>query len=150
MRESREALAMVEGSCPRSDLIAAVDAAEGTPEPLRTSLEAIVELSEEDAGAARQALWRLQAEMPARVAVDTRFSDELEHVLMAGADIFLMPSQYEPTLERLERQVGGQPEQAALRVGAAIHLARAELSSPDPHLRQRLPELLDLLKAEGR
>ena len=79
---------------------------------------AIVELSEEDAGAARQALWRLQADWP--------------------------------TLERLERQVGGQPEQAALRVGAAIHLARAELSSPDPHLRQRLPELLDLLKAEGR
>ena len=118
MRESREALAMVEGSCPRSDLIAAVDAAEGTPEPLRTSLEAIVELSEEDAGAARQALWRPQADWP--------------------------------TLERLERQVGGQPEQAALRVGAAIHLARAELSSPDPHLRQRLPELLDLLKAEGR
>lgn len=42
------------------------------------------------------ALWRLSADFPDRVAVDTRFSDELEHVLMAGADIFLMPSQYEP------------------------------------------------------
>lgn len=116
MRESREALAVVEGGCTSSDLIAAVDAAEGTPEPLRTNLEAIVELSEEDAAAARQALWRLQADWP--------------------------------TLERLERQVGGGPEQAAFRVGAAIHLARAELSSPDPHLRQRLPELLEMLGAD--
>ncbi len=41
-------------------------------------------------------LFRLQATMPERVAVETAFSDELEHVLMAGADLFLMPSQYEP------------------------------------------------------
>ena len=116
MRESRETLAVVEGGCTTGNPIAAADAAEGASEPLRPYLEAIVELSEKDAEAARQALWRLQADWP--------------------------------TLERLERQVGGGPDQAALRVGAAIHLARAELSSPDPRLRERLPELLHLLGAE--
>jgi hypothetical protein len=50
-----------------------------------------------------------------------------------------------PTLKRLEEHVGGEPTQAALRIGAAIHLARAELSSPAPQLRQRLPELLEWL-----
>lgn len=38
----------------------------------------------------------LQDAMPSRIGVETKFSDELEHVLMAGADLFLMPSQYEP------------------------------------------------------
>jgi len=49
------------------------------------------------------------------------------------------------TLERLDERVGGEPTLAALRVGAAIHLARAELASPTPQLRQRLPQLLQLL-----
>ena len=113
MQESRESLAVVAGDCPIGGATAVVDAAERAPEPLRANLEAIVELSEADPEAARQALWRLQADWP--------------------------------TLERLERQVGGEPEQAALRIGAAIHLARAELSSAAPRLRQRMPELLELL-----
>src|SRR6185369_17170537 len=33
---------------------------------------------------------------PNRIVVETRFSDALEHRLLAGADICLMPSQYEP------------------------------------------------------
>jgi starch synthase len=33
---------------------------------------------------------------PNRIVVETRFSDELEHRLLAGADMCLMPSQYEP------------------------------------------------------
>lgn len=33
---------------------------------------------------------------PGRVAVNTKFTDHLEHVLMAGADACLMPCQYEP------------------------------------------------------
>lgn len=33
---------------------------------------------------------------PGRIGINTTFSDELEHQLMAGADLFLMPSQYEP------------------------------------------------------
>jgi hypothetical protein len=46
------------------------------------------------------------------------------------------------TLKRLERYVGGEPTQAALRIGAAIQLARAEMASPAPQLRRRLPELM--------
>ena len=50
-----------------------------------------------------------------------------------------------PTLRRLEEHVGGEPTQAALRIGAAIHLARAELASPAPQLRRLLPELMEWL-----
>ena len=49
------------------------------------------------------------------------------------------------TLARLEERVGGEPTRATMRIGAAIHLARAELSSPTPQLRRRLPELLEWL-----
>jgi starch synthase len=50
------------------------------------------------AGEARfeHALRQLAAAMPDRVAVDTHFTDPLEHQLMAGADFLLMPCQYEP------------------------------------------------------
>jgi starch synthase len=34
--------------------------------------------------------------MPERIAVNTAFTDHLEHVLMAGADVCMMPCQYEP------------------------------------------------------
>lgn len=49
------------------------------------------------------------------------------------------------TLKRLERGLGGDPTQAALRIGATIHLARAELGSPVPQLRRRLPEMMEWL-----
>ena len=49
------------------------------------------------------------------------------------------------TLERLEEHVGGDSTLATLRIGAAIHLARAELASPAPQLRSRLPELMEWL-----
>jgi hypothetical protein len=49
------------------------------------------------------------------------------------------------TLRRLERGLGGDPTQAALRIGATIHLARAELGSPEPQLRRRLPEMMEWL-----
>jgi hypothetical protein len=49
------------------------------------------------------------------------------------------------TLNLLEPHIGGGPTEAALRLGAAIHLARAELASPAPHLRNRLPELMEWL-----
>jgi hypothetical protein len=49
------------------------------------------------------------------------------------------------TLDRLEERLGGEPTQAALRIGAAIQLARAELASPAPQLRRRLPELMEWL-----
>jgi hypothetical protein len=49
------------------------------------------------------------------------------------------------TLAWLEERVGGEPTRATMRIGAAIHLARAELTSPTPQLRRRLPELLEWL-----
>ena len=49
------------------------------------------------------------------------------------------------TLEQLAHGIGGEPTQAAMRVGAAIQLARAELASPEPQLRRLLPELMGWL-----
>ena len=43
-----------------------------------------------------QALLQLAASRPQHVGVQLDFTDALEHRLMAGADLFLMPSQYEP------------------------------------------------------
>ncbi len=50
------------------------------------------------AGEARfeHALKQLATALPDRVAVDTNFTDELEHYVMGGADFLLMPCQYEP------------------------------------------------------
>ncbi len=50
------------------------------------------------AGEARfeQALAALAAQHPGRIAVNTDFTDRLEHLLMGGADFLLMPCQYEP------------------------------------------------------
>ena len=41
-------------------------------------------------------LKQLAARFPGRIAVETGFTDPLEHVLVAGADMLLMPCQYEP------------------------------------------------------
>ncbi len=43
-----------------------------------------------------EAIRTLTYQLPQRIGQETKFSDQLEHVLMAGADLFLMPSQYEP------------------------------------------------------
>ena len=43
-----------------------------------------------------QALVELATSAPDRIGVQLDFTDRLEHRLMAGADIFLMPSLYEP------------------------------------------------------
>jgi starch synthase len=43
-----------------------------------------------------RALQYLQGAFAGRIAVNTGFSDELEHQLMGGADFLLMPCQYEP------------------------------------------------------
>jgi starch synthase len=42
------------------------------------------------------ALRRVQARHPHKVRVDTAFADPKEHALIAGADLLLMPCQYEP------------------------------------------------------
>jgi starch synthase len=43
-----------------------------------------------------EALGSLAARYPERIALDTGFTDRLEHTLIAGADFLLMPCQYEP------------------------------------------------------
>lgn len=50
------------------------------------------------AGEARfeAALGGLAARYPDRIAVNTNFTDRLEHLLISGADFLLMPCQYEP------------------------------------------------------
>ena len=42
------------------------------------------------------ALLELRRALPEKVGVETNFSDRMEHRLMAGSDMFLMPSVYEP------------------------------------------------------
>ena len=42
------------------------------------------------------ALEAIASRAPNRIVVETRFNDALEHRLLAGADMCLMPSQYEP------------------------------------------------------
>lgn len=49
------------------------------------------------------------------------------------------------TLDRMDEQLGGEPTLATLRVGGAIQLARAQLSSPEPQLDRLLPELMEWL-----
>ena len=57
-----------------------------------------------------QALVDLALSAPNRVGVQLDFSDRLEHRLMAGADIFLMPSLYEPCgLTQMRSQRYGAP-----------------------------------------
>ncbi len=44
----------------------------------------------------QEALTAIASRAPARIAVDLKFTEEKEHRLLAGADMCLMPSQYEP------------------------------------------------------
>jgi starch synthase len=57
-----------------------------------------------------QALVELASSSPHRIGVQLDFTDRLEHRLMAGADIFLMPSLYEPCgLTQMRAQRYGAP-----------------------------------------
>jgi hypothetical protein len=47
--------------------------------------------------------------------------------------------------DMMEAILGGEEPQVTLRIGAALHRARAELASPTPQLQDLLPELLELL-----
>jgi len=54
------------------------------------------------------ALRELAARFPQRVGVNTAFTDELEHALLAGADFLMMPSLYEPCgLTQMRAQLYG-------------------------------------------
>ena len=55
-----------------------------------------------------QALTELAAATPGRIATQIRFTDRVEHELLAGADILLMPSLYEPCgLTQMRAQLYG-------------------------------------------
>jgi len=57
-----------------------------------------------------RALVELASAAPNRIGVQLDFTDRLEHRLMAGADIFLMPSLYEPCgLTQMRAQRYGAP-----------------------------------------
>ena len=54
------------------------------------------------------ALRELAARYPARIAINTGFTDKLEHQLLAGADFLMMPSLYEPCgLTQMRAQLYG-------------------------------------------
>jgi starch synthase len=56
------------------------------------------------------ALVELASSAPDRIGVQLDFTDRLEHRLIAGADIFLMPSLYEPCgLTQMRAQRYGSP-----------------------------------------
>jgi starch synthase len=56
------------------------------------------------------ALVELASSAPDRIGVQLDFTDRLEHRLMAGADLFLMPSLYEPCgLTQMRAQRYGSP-----------------------------------------
>jgi starch synthase len=59
----------------------------------------------------RMALSALAGDRPQQVAVEFGFTDRLEHELLAGADMVLMPSQYEPC---------GLTQMHAQRYGAVV------------------------------
>jgi hypothetical protein len=97
---------------------------------------------------------------PDAVARALEAADRSPEPVKAGVDAVIEMAEQDPkgaraalwrlqtdwdTLQRLEEHVGGDSTLATLRIGAAIHLARAELSSPTPQLRRRLPELMEWL-----
>lgn len=116
MRESRESTSVVEAGLDRRLLERVLEAAAGCPP--RDRIRAGLEAAIDIAELDPEA---------AREALWTLCADR-------GA------------LERLERCLDAETERATLALGAAIHLARAELASPAPDLRARVPELLRWLE----
>jgi starch synthase len=57
-----------------------------------------------------EALTSLAVRQPDRIAINTNFTDRLEHLLISGADFLLMPCQYEPCgLTQMRSQRYGAP-----------------------------------------
>lgn len=81
---------------------------------------------------------------PVRAGVEAMIEMAEEDPEGARAALWRLQADWR-TLRRLEERVGGDATLATMRIGAAIHLARAELASPAPQLRRRLPELMEWL-----
>ena len=74
-----------------------------------------------------RALVDLASSAPNRIGVQLDFNDRLEHRLMAGADIFLMPSLYEPCgLTQMRAQRYGAPPVVRRVGGLADEEAQAD------------------------
>jgi hypothetical protein len=122
MAESRGTALLAGGGLDKGLVERAMAAAERAPREdwVRAGLETAVACAEEDPAAARAALWELRG----------------DHA----------------TLARLEACLTARPgvrsERATLALGAAIQLAAAELASPTPDLRRRLPELARWLRCD--
>jgi starch synthase len=89
-----------------------------------------------------QALVELASSAPNRIGVQLDFSDRLEHRLMAGADIFLMPSLYEPCgLTQMRAQRYGAPP-VVRRVGGLADTVEDELTgfTFDPYTAEAFSE----------
>ena len=85
-----------------------------------------------------------RATEPVQAAVETVV--EMAELDPEGARMALWRLQTDwETLQRMEERLGGEPTQAALRIGGAIQLARAELASPTPQLDRLLPEMMEWL-----
>jgi hypothetical protein len=81
---------------------------------------------------------------PVRAAIEAAVA--MAEVDPQGARLALWRLQADwETLALIEERLGGEPTQAALKIGAAIQLARAELASPAPQLRRLLPEMMEWL-----
>jgi starch synthase len=86
-----------------SDLVAAAGE-ELAAMPAQLALLGKGESAHEDA------LRALAARHPGRIAVEVRFSEDLAHAIEAGADLFLMPSRFEPCgLNQMYSQRYGTP-----------------------------------------
>jgi starch synthase len=89
-----------------------------------------------------QALVELASSAPNRIGVQLDFTDRLEHRLMAGADIFLMPSLYEPCgLTQMRAQRYGAPP-IVRRVGGLADTVEDEITgfSFDPYTPEAFEE----------
>jgi hypothetical protein len=107
-----------------------------------------------------------------RIVPDRCYSDAVERAfdaadsstepVQAGIEAAVMMAEHDPagaraalwrlqtdwrTLDALEARLEYEPTQAALRVGAAIQVARSVLAtSPAPQLRGRLPEVMEWVR----
>jgi hypothetical protein len=81
---------------------------------------------------------------PVRAAIEAAVTMAEIDLEGARAALWRLQTDWE-TLALIEAGLGGEPTQAALGIGAAIHLARAELASPTPQLRRLLPEMMEWL-----
>jgi hypothetical protein len=84
------------------------------------------------------------ASEPVQAAIEAAVTMAEVNLEGARAALWRLQADWE-TLAIMEERLGGEPIQAALRIGAAIHLARAELSSPTPQLHRLLPEMMEWL-----